>query len=150
NKQAVDAGKKAGKDMTDFSLMSAAPVWVGDMEKAREQTRWFPAMVGNHVADIVEKYGSKATDVPHYFTEYIKGRKGYDYKEHADKDAEHLDFISDEVIDAFGILGPVDDHVKKLKELEKAGVTQFNIYLMCGEEERIVAEYGEHIIPEFQ
>ena len=120
------------------------------MEKAREQTRWFPAMVGNHVADIVEKYGSKTDEVPRYFTEYIKGRKGYDYKEHADKDAEHLDFISNDVIDAFGILGSVDDHIKKLKELEKAGVTQFNIYLMCGEEERIVAEYGEHIIPEFQ
>jgi len=29
-------------------------------------------------------------------------------------------------------------------------VTQFNIYLMCGEEERIVAEYGEKIIPHFQ
>jgi probable F420-dependent oxidoreductase len=150
HEQAVTAGEKAGRDMTDYSLMSAAPVWVGDMEKAREQTRWFPAMVGNHVADIVEKYGTKSSDVPHYFTEYIEGRKGYDYSEHADKDAEHLDFISDDVIDAFGILGSVDDHIKKLKELEKVGVTQFNIYLMCGEEERIVAEYGEHIIPEFQ
>ncbi|OLS23569.1 MAG: 5,10-methylenetetrahydromethanopterin reductase [Candidatus Heimdallarchaeota archaeon LC_2] len=150
NKQAVDAGEKAGKDMTDFSLMAAAPVWVGDMDKAREQTRWFPAMVGNHVADIVERHGIKSDDIPHYFTEYVKGRKGYDYKEHADKDADHLDFISNDVIDAFGILGSVDDHIKKLKELEKVGVTQFNIYLMCGEEERIVAEYGEHIIPEFQ
>lgn len=148
--QSVTAGEAAGKDMSNFSLMSAAPVWVGDMEKAREQTRWFPAMVGNHVADIVEKYGMTSDHVPHYFTEYIKGRKGYDYKEHADKDADHLDFISDEVVDAFGILGSVDDHIKKLKELEKAGVTQFNIYLMCGEEERILAEYGEHIIPEFR
>ncbi|MHA2277584.1 MAG: TIGR03842 family LLM class F420-dependent oxidoreductase, partial [Candidatus Kariarchaeaceae archaeon] len=76
-------------------------------------------------------------------------RKGYDYSEHADKDADHLDFITEDIVDAFGILGSVDDHVKKLKELEKVGVTQFNIYLMCGEEERIVAEYGEHVIPEF-
>jgi len=150
SEQAIKAGKDAGKDMSDYKIMSAAPVWVGDMDKAREQTRWFPAMVGNHVADIVEKYGMESPDIPSSLTAYIEGRKGYDYKEHADKDADHLDFISEDIIDAFGILGSVDDHIAKLKELEAAGVTQFNIYLMCGEEERIVAEYGEKIIPHFQ
>jgi hypothetical protein len=120
------------------------------MKTARTQTRWFPAMVGNHVADIVEKYGKASDDVPRSLTEYIEGRKGYDYHEHADKDAEHLDFITDDIIDSFGILGPVEDHVAKLKQLQSVGVAQFNIYLMCGEEERIVAEYGEHVIPHFQ
>ena len=148
--QADEAGKAAGRDMSNYAVMSAAPVWVGDYETGRRQTRWFPAMVGNHVADIVEKYGTATTDVPESFTRYIEGRKGYDYKEHADKDAHHLDFISDDVIDSFGILGPVEAHVEKLKQLEEAGVTQFNIYLMCGEEERMVAEYGEHVIPHFQ
>ncbi|MHA2366335.1 MAG: TIGR03842 family LLM class F420-dependent oxidoreductase [Candidatus Hodarchaeales archaeon] len=145
-----EAGESMGRDMSNYKIMSAAPVWVGDMKKAREQTRWFPAMVGNHVADIVEKYGKDSDNIPKRFTDYIEGRKGYDYKEHADKDAEHLDFISDDIIDAFGVLGPVEEHVKKLKELEKAGVTQFNIYLMCSEEERILAEYGEHVIPHFK
>lgn len=148
--QALEAGKAAGRDMSNYQIMSAAPVWVGDMEKAREQTRWFPAMVGNHVADIVEKYGMDSPDIPQSFTNYIEGRKGYDYKEHADKDAEHLDFITEDIVDAFGILGPAEAHVEKIKELEEAGVTQFNIYLMCGEEERIVAEYAEHVIPHFQ
>jgi hypothetical protein len=119
------------------------------MKKGREQTRWFPAMVGNHVADIVEKYGKDTSQVPQSLTQYIEGRKGYDYKEHASKDAGHLGFITDDIIDGFGILGPAEAHVEKLKQLEAAGVTQFNIYLMCGEEERIVAEYGEHIIPHF-
>ncbi len=146
--QALEGGRAAGRDMSNYKVMSAAPVWVGDMETARAQTRWFPAMVGNHVADIVEKYGMDSPDIPQHFTAYIEGRKGYDYHEHADKDAAHLDFISDETIDAFGILGPVEAHVDKLRELEAAGVTQFNIYLMCGEEERIVAEYGEHVIPQ--
>ena len=149
SEQAIKAGEDAGKDMSNYKIMSAAPVWVGDMDKAREQTRWFPAMVGNHVADIVEKYGMDSPDIPSSLTAYIEGRKGYDYKDHADKDADHLDFITDEIVDAFGILGSVDDHIAKLKELEAAGVTQFNIYLMCGEEERIVAEYGEKIIPHF-
>lgn len=150
SEQAIAGGKEAGRDMEGYGIMAAAPVWVGDMDKARKQTRWFPAMVGNHVADIVEKYGKESDLVPKSLTDYIEGRKGYDYQEHADKDAEHLDFISDDIIDSFGILGPVEDHVAKLKELEAAGVTQFNIYLMCGEEERIVAEYGEHVIPHFQ
>jgi probable F420-dependent oxidoreductase len=148
--QAKAAGHAAGRDMSNFKVMSAAPIWVGDVEKGRTQTRWFPAMVGNHVADIVEKYGKNSDDVPRSLTDYIEGRKGYDYKDHANKDADHLGFITDEVVDSFGILGPVETHVEKLKQLEAAGVTQFNIYLMCGEEERHVAEYGEHVIPHFK
>jgi len=148
--QALEAGEAAGRDMSGFRVMAAAPVWVGDVAKGREQTRWFPAMVGNHVADIVEKYGSATTEVPDSFTRYIEGRRGYDYQEHASKDAGHLGFITDEVIESFSILGPAEEHVRKLQALQGAGVTQFNIYLMCGEEERIVAEYGEHVIPQFR
>lgn len=148
--QALDAGRESGRDMSRFKVMSAAPVWVGDLPKAREQTRWFPAMVGNHVADLVERYGKTGETVPQRLTDYIEGRKGYDYRHHADKDADHLGFIPDTIIDSFGILGPVEAHVEKLKELEAIGVTQFNIYLMCGDEERIVEEYGKHVLPQFQ
>ncbi|MCK6579515.1 MAG: TIGR03842 family LLM class F420-dependent oxidoreductase [Anaerolineae bacterium] len=148
--QAVDAGKAAGRDMSGFRVLSAAPVWVGDMKKAREQTRWFPAMVGNHVADLVERYGREGGSVPKRLTDYIEGRKGYDYRHHADKDADHLGFIKEDIIDSFGILGEVDQHLEKLKELESLGVTQFNIYLMCGDEERMVEEYGKHILPQFR
>jgi probable F420-dependent oxidoreductase len=148
--RAISAGKEAGRDMSKYQIMSAAPVWVGDMDKGREQTRWFPGMVGNHVADIVEKYGKDDPTIPKSLTAYIEGRKGYDYKEHADKDAKHLGFISDEIIDSFAIIGTPEQHVEKLKQLEAVGVTQFNIYLMCGEEERIVAEYAEHVLPHFK
>jgi probable F420-dependent oxidoreductase len=150
SEQALSARKAAGKSTSGYQIMSAAPVWVGDMKKAREQTRWFPAMVGNHVADLVERYGKTGQNIPKRLTDYIEGRKGYDYRHHADKDAEHLGFITEDIIDSFGILGPVENHVAKLKELEAAGVTQFNIYLMCGEEERIVAEYAEHVLPHFR
>lgn len=136
--------------MSGFRVLSAAPVWVGDMKKAREQTRWFPAMVGNHVADLVERYGREGGSVPKRLTDYIEGRKGYDYRHHADKDADHLGFIKEDIIDSFGILGEVDQHLEKLKELESLGVTQFNIYLMCGDEERMVEEYGKHILPQFR
>lgn len=147
--QAIGAGKAAGRDMSKYQIMSAAPVWVGDMDKGREQTRWFPGMVGNHVADIVGKYGMDDPTIPKSFTQYVKDRHGYDYKDHANKDADHLGFITDEIVDSFAILGTAAQHVEKLKQLEAAGVTQFNIYLMCGEEERMVAEYAEHVIPHF-
>lgn len=148
--QAKAAAVEAGRDPNALRVMSAAPVWVGDIEKGREQTRWFPAMVGNHVADLVERYGKEGGTVPQRLTDYVAGRKGYDYKHHADKDADHLDFITNDIIDSFSILGNVEDHVKKLQDLEAAGTTQFNIYLMCGDEERIVEEYAKNIIPKFK
>lgn len=150
SQQALDARQTSDKKDQPLRIMSAAPVWVGDMDKAREQTRWFPAMVGNHVADLVDKYGKQGNTVPKRLTDYIEGRKGYDYLHHADKDADHLGFIQDDIVDSFCILGPVEAHVQKIKELESIGVTQFNIYLMCGEEERILEEYGKHVLPHFQ
>ncbi|MFZ4815959.1 MAG: TIGR03842 family LLM class F420-dependent oxidoreductase [Phototrophicaceae bacterium] len=148
--RAITAGQEAGRDMANYQVMSAAAAWVGDMEKGREQTRWFPAMVGNHVADIVEKYGMDDPTIPASLTNYIQGRKGYDYKDHGDKDADHLGFIKDDVIDSFSILGTAEEHVEKIKQIEAAGATQFNLYLMCGEEERQLAEYGERVLPHFQ
>ncbi|MDX2162053.1 MAG: TIGR03842 family LLM class F420-dependent oxidoreductase [bacterium] len=148
--QALEAGRAAGRDLSGFKVMSAAPAWTGDLELARAQTRWFPAMVGNHVADLVEKYGRDGGGgIPQRLTDYIEGRKGYDYRHHADKDADHLGFISADIIDSFGVLGSAEAHIAKLKELEANGVTQFNIYLMCGDEERILEDYGTHILPHF-
>jgi alkanesulfonate monooxygenase SsuD/methylene tetrahydromethanopterin reductase-like flavin-dependent oxidoreductase (luciferase family) len=106
-------------------------------------------MVGNHVADIVAKYGADHQDIPQRLTAYIEQRKGYDYKNHANKDADHLDFVTNEIVDSFSILGSVDQHIAKLKELEAAGVDQFSLYLMCGEEERNLKEYCDNILPHF-
>ena len=147
--QARQAGIEAGRDMSNFQVMSACPAYFGDMAACREATRWFPAMVGNHVADIVERYGTDRADIPPALTAYVRDRKGYDYSKHGQSDNPWLDFITDDVIDSFSVLGSVDDHIKKLHALEEAGVTQFNIYLDNGREEHIIAEYGERIIPHF-
>lgn len=146
----VHAGAAAaGRNGKDIRIMVAAPVYISkDMNKCREQVRWFPAMVGNHVADLVQKY--HGGEIPQELTDYIKGRQGYDYRQHADKDADHLDFIPTPIVDRFSVIGEVKDHVAKLKELEAGGMDQFNIYLMCGEEEKIVEVYSKEIIPEFR
>jgi len=146
--QAIDAGKAAGRDMSNFQVIASAPAFTGEMDKCREATRWFPAMVGNHVADIVEKYGAHSGLVPESLTAYIEQRKGYDYSKHGQSDNPYLDFITDDIVDSFCVLGGINAHIVKLLELEKAGVTQFNIYLDSGDEERIIADYAEKIIPE--
>lgn len=138
---------EAGRDQSAVKIMSCAPTWVGDIETARAQTRWFPAMVGNHVADLVERY--HGGELPAAFTDYIEGRKGYDYKEHADKDADHLDFITPDIVDRFSILGSKDDHIAKLRDLEAAGVDLFVMYLMSGDEEEQLDAY-EDIVKAFQ
>ena len=50
---------------------------------------------------------------------------------------------------SFAVLGDPEVHIAKLRDLEAAGVTQFNIYLDSGHEEKIIADYGEQIIPAF-
>ncbi len=144
------AGKAAGRDMSKYGVMAAAPAYFGTLEEGIEATKWFPAMVGNHVADIVEKYGKDTDLVPKSLTSYIEQRRGYDYSKHGQSDNAFLDFITPEVIKAFCVLGTPDDHVQKLKELDKAGVTQFNIYLDNGDEENIIATYGREVIPAFR
>ena len=145
--QCVKAGEANGRDMGDFGVMSAAPAYFGDREACIEATKWFPAMVGNHVADIVEKYGTDSGLVPKSLTDYIEKRRGYDYKKHGQSDNPYLDFITPEVVESFSVLGSPEDHIGKLKELEAAGVTQFNIYLDNGDEENIIATYGREVIP---
>ena len=56
-------------------------------------------------------------------------------------------FVGDEVTDRFCVLGEADEHIAKLRELASAGVDQFNLYLMNGDEETQIEAYGRDIIP---
>ncbi len=148
--QAFIAGNEAGRDMSKFKIQAAVPAYFGDMNYCIEHTKWFPAMVGNHVADIVEKYGSDSGLVPKSLTDYIEKRRGYDYSKHGQSDNPFLDFITEDIVKSFCVLGTVEDHIAKVKRLEEAGTTQFNIYLDNGDEEKIIDNYGKHIIPLFK
>jgi len=148
--QCIAAGEAAGRDMSNFKVQAAAPAYFGSKDYCIEKTKWFPAMVGNHVADIVDKYGSDSGLVPKSLTDYIEKRRGYDYSKHGQSDNPFLDFITDDIVESFCVLGDTDSHIHKLRQLEEAGTTQFNIYLDNGDEEKIIAEYGEKIIPAFK
>ena len=52
------AAEAAGRDPASITMCVAAPAYVGDdLAHARDQCRWFGGMVGNHVADLVTRYG---------------------------------------------------------------------------------------------
>jgi len=141
-----EGAEEAGRDFSKIRVMSAAPVWVSsDLAKARDRVRWFPALVSNHVVDLVSRY--KPDELPEELTSYVRDRKGYNYLHHAEVGSSNAEFVSDEIVDKFAIVGPADEHVRRLKELESIGVTQFNIYLMSGEEEETVELYGRDIVP---
>ncbi len=139
------AARAAGREPREIGIMAAAPAHVGEREAARERVRWFPALVSNHVVDLVSKY--PRDELPESLTGYVRERDGYDYLHHAEVGSSNAAFVEDEVVDRFCVIGSVDEHVAKLHELAEAGVTQFNIYLMNGDEEQTLEIYGREIIP---
>ena len=141
------AARDAGRDPDSVTICVAAPAYVGDdLAHMRDQCRWFGGMVGNHVADIVDRYGADAP-VPKALTDYIKGRQGYDYNQHGRAGNTHADFVPDEIVDRFCILGGVEHHLARLKELKELGVDQFAIYLQHDGKDRTLEAYGESILP---
>ncbi|HEY6748210.1 MAG TPA: TIGR03842 family LLM class F420-dependent oxidoreductase [Mycobacteriales bacterium] len=146
-KSVRDAAAAAGRDPASIRICVAAPAYVGsDVDHQREQCRWFGGMVGNHVADIVARYGSSSA-VPAALTDYIAGRQGYDYNEHGRAGNTHTSFVPDEIVDRFCILGPVEEHVQRLTELAGLGVDQFAVYLQHDGKDETLTAYGEQVIP---
>jgi probable F420-dependent oxidoreductase len=142
------AAEEAGRDPDSLYICVAAPAYVGDnIDHQREQCRWFGGMVGNHVADLVARYGNQGVGVPQALTDYIAGREGYDYSGHGKAGHDHTDFVPDEIIDRFCLLGEEASHVAQLRELESLGVDQFAIYLMHDQKEETLDAYGQRIIP---
>jgi alkanesulfonate monooxygenase SsuD/methylene tetrahydromethanopterin reductase-like flavin-dependent oxidoreductase (luciferase family) len=99
------------------------------------------------VVDLVSRY--EPHELPPELTSYIRNRDGYDYQKHAEVGSSNADFVSDEVVDRFCIVGSVQEHKRRLQELIDVGVTQFNIYLMSGDEEQTLEVYGQEIVPAF-
>ena len=147
--QVRQAAAAAGRDPDRVRICVAAPAYVGEnLQHLRDQVRWFGGMVGNHVADIVARYGAGSeSGVPAVLTDYIAGRTGYDYNEHGRPENTHTAFVPDEIIDRFCILGPAAHHVERLRELADLGVDQFAIYLQHDGKVQTLEAYGETVIP---
>jgi alkanesulfonate monooxygenase SsuD/methylene tetrahydromethanopterin reductase-like flavin-dependent oxidoreductase (luciferase family) len=143
------AAEEAGRDPAELKCIVGAPSFIGDdMAHAREQVRWFPAMVSNHVMDLIERYGFES-EIPSALTDFVKARKFYDYNDHSRVGAAHGEFVTDDICDRFCVLGNAEQATAKLRELEAVGVDQFNIYLMTEGQEDVLRAYGDDIIPQF-
>jgi probable F420-dependent oxidoreductase len=143
--QVKTSAAEAGRDPNAVQVMAAAPAHVGDLADGRDRTRWFPALVSNHVVDLVNKYPRE--DLPQALTTYVRDREGYDYLHHAEVGSSNASFVSDDIVDRFCLVGSADQHIARLRDLAAAGVDQFNLYLMNGNEEEQLEIYGREIIP---
>ena len=140
-----EGARAAGRAADSVAVMAAAPAHVGDRAQVRERVRWFPALVSNHVVDLIKRYD--AATLPAGLTAYVAERAGYDYHHHAEVGSANAAFVDDASVDRFCIVGTAEEHVARLRELEGAGVAQFNLYLMNGDEEETVEAYGRAVIP---
>lgn len=152
-KAVKDAAVAAGRDPSEVRICVAAPAYVTAddspeaLAHAREQCRWFGGMVGNHVADLVEKYGVHSAAVPDELTGYIKAREGYDYSHHGRSGNPDTRFVPDEIVDRFCLIGPAEKHIEKLNALRALGVDQFALYDMHDAQEAVIDAYGTKVIP---
>jgi probable F420-dependent oxidoreductase len=143
--QVRDALAAAGRPADAIRIQAAAPLHIGPRDTGRDRTRWFPALVSNHVVDLVNKYPRE--QLPESLTGYITDRTGYDYHHHAEVGSSNAGFVGDEVVDRFCVLGELDEVVAKLRVLESVGVDQFNVYLMNGDEREQLERIGAEVIP---
>ncbi|WP_184572969.1 TIGR03842 family LLM class F420-dependent oxidoreductase [Streptomyces zagrosensis] len=146
------AAADAGRDPAAVTICVAAPAYLcadtpDALAHAREQCRWFGGMVGNHVADLVSRYGEDSNVVPDALTSYIERREGYDYAQHGRTGNPDAEFVPDEIVDRFCILGPPRAHIAKLTALGKLGVDQFALYAMHDAREQVIDGYGADVIP---
>ncbi|NUU24227.1 MAG: TIGR03842 family LLM class F420-dependent oxidoreductase [Streptomycetaceae bacterium] len=146
------AAERAGRDPAALTVCVAAPAYVCEdtpeaLAHAREQCRWFGGMVGNHVADLVARYGEHSSAVPEELTDYIKDRREYDYAHHGRADNPTTRFVPDEIVERFCLIGSVETQLQRLMELRDLEVDQFAVYAMHDAREATIQAYGERVIP---
>jgi probable F420-dependent oxidoreductase len=142
--QIREAERAAGRPAGSVRVQAAAPAHVGSLDDCRGRTRWFPALVSNHVVDLVNKYPRE--QLPESLTGYIR-TAGLRLPPPRRGRLVERGFVGDEVTDRFCVLGSRRRPRREAPRLAEAGVDQFNIYLMNGDEEDVLEVYGREIIP---
>jgi probable F420-dependent oxidoreductase len=141
-----EGADQAGRDLDGFHVQCAAPGFIdSDRERARAEVRWFPALVGNHVADMLRHHD--ASTLPPELVSFIEDRSSYDYREHTRQGTDHASYVTDEVVDRFTLIGDVAECREKLERLAAAGVTEFNLYTAVSEPEETIEAFGRELIP---
>ena len=142
--------EQAGRDVSDIEIVLCAPSVVSDDHAAAcEAVRGFPAFVSNHVTDMLRYYDE--ADLPEALVASVKGKGTYDYRHHTDSSADHAAAISDEIADAYTVIGTAERCAEKLNRLKQIGATQLCIYFMGIDEAAMyetIEVYSREIIPQ--
>jgi probable F420-dependent oxidoreductase len=138
--------EEAGRDLSEIVVHCSSATYItGDQDEARERTRWFPALVGNHIAEVLQH--NNAENLPPALDEYIQRRTEYDYLQHGHPGADHSKYVPDEITDRFCVNGTEDQIEAKLRELAALGVSEFNIYPYIPNLLETIDVYGSRIVP---
>jgi probable F420-dependent oxidoreductase len=138
--------EEAGRDLSEIVVHCSSATYItGDQDEARERTRWFPALVGNHIAEVLQH--NNAENLPPALDEYIQRRTEYDYLQHGHPGADHSKYVPDEITDRFCVNGTEEQIEAKLRALAALGVTEFNIYPYIPNLLETIDVYGSRIVP---
>jgi len=144
-----EGAAEAGRDPEEIVVHCATATYISDdRDEARDRVRWFPALVGNHIADVLRHHDPDV--VPDYVAEYVEARTKYDYYQHGHPGAEHSKYVPDEICDRFCVIGSTEECEAKVRELTAVGVSEFNIYPYVPDLERVLAAYGREIAPKLR
>ena len=85
--------------------------------------------------------------MPEALTDFIAGRQGYDYNEHGRAGNTHTEFVPDEIVERFCLIGPPSTHIARLRQLAELGVGHYALYLQHDAQDATLASFGGHVIP---
>lgn len=135
--QVREAAERAGRDPDAVRVQVAAPAVVDDPAAVRDGLRWFPALVANHVLDLLRR--AEPGSLPSALTAYVDASARYDYIPQHTGD---YSFVDDATVDRFCITGGPDAHRERVAALRDAGMTQLNIYPVPGREAETIDAYA--------
>ena len=111
-----DAAEDAGRDPDAITFCVAAPMYIGDGLASTCATSAAGSAAWSATTSPTSSPSTATTArCPQALTDYIAGREGYDYNEHGQAGNTHADFVPDEIVDRFCMLGTAEEHIAKLE-----------------------------------
>ena len=130
----ADAGRRPGR----VRVMVAASASLGDDAAALDRVRWFPALVANHVEDLLRR--QPRSSLPAALTAYLDRRPDSGYIPQRVGD---YGFVDDSVVRRMAIVGDIPAHRRRIEELVAAGADTINLYLERGDEASVITGYRD-------
>ena len=149
-KWAVDnvkqGAEQAGRDPSEVEVSLLCGMWVSDdLKEARDNTRWAATCATNHLEDVVRAGPNHG--MPKELLSMVEVKRDqYDYYGgHLDSNAEHTEYLTDDMIDRFAIAGSASHCIERIQELEALGVHEISSAYLNGHFDQIDL-VGEQII----